>query len=82
MKTAISLPDKLFSEVKRVAKRLGIPRSQLFAKAVEEFIAHNSPADVTARINSVLKDQESRLDAVSTAMQMHTLRRNSPNESW
>jgi metal-responsive CopG/Arc/MetJ family transcriptional regulator len=38
MKTAISLPDALYREADRTAKQMGIPRSRLFAQAVEEFL--------------------------------------------
>ena len=82
MKTAISLPDKLFSQAEKTAKKLGIPRSQLFAKAVEEFIANHNPSDVTERINEVLKHTRVGLDPQLAAMQAWTLLRNSPDESW
>lgn len=38
MKTAISLPDPLFDEAERVAARLEISRSQLYARALEEYV--------------------------------------------
>ena len=37
MKTAVSLPDRLYEEAEKTAQAIGIPRSQLFAKALEEF---------------------------------------------
>jgi metal-responsive CopG/Arc/MetJ family transcriptional regulator len=40
MKTAISLPDRLYKDAEKAAKSMGIPRSQLFAQALEEFITH------------------------------------------
>ncbi|TGN17388.1 ChpI protein [Leptospira idonii] len=56
MKTAISIPDDLFILAEKTAKKLGIPRSQLFAKALEEFIQNHSKDYITARLNQVLKD--------------------------
>lgn len=82
MKAAISLPDNLFSQAEKTAKKLGIPRSQLFARAVEEFIANHNSADVTERINEVLKHNRVGLDPQLAAMQTWTLLRNSPDESW
>ena len=35
MKTAISLPDRLYEEAEKTAQSMGIPRSQLFAKALK-----------------------------------------------
>ena len=44
MKTAISIPDPLFKEAERLTKRLRIPRSQLYARALEDYIQrHNVP---------------------------------------
>ena len=38
MKTAISIPDKLFEAADDLAARLGISRSQLYQRAVEHFL--------------------------------------------
>ena len=38
MKTAISLPDDLFQAVERLAKRLGVSRSELYRRAVRFFL--------------------------------------------
>jgi predicted transcriptional regulator len=38
VKTAISLPDELFEEAEQVASRLSLSRSQLYARAIAEFV--------------------------------------------
>ena len=38
MKTAISLPDKTFQEAEKLAKRLRISRSELYARTLEHFL--------------------------------------------
>lgn len=38
MKTAISLPDKLFKEAEREAKRRGVTRSKFYQEALEKLI--------------------------------------------
>jgi metal-responsive CopG/Arc/MetJ family transcriptional regulator len=38
MKTAISLPDGTFKRVERAAKRLGVSRSEFFARAAERWL--------------------------------------------
>lgn len=53
MKTAISLPDALFADAEKTAKDLGIPRSRLFARALEEFISHHRTERVTERLDMV-----------------------------
>ena len=42
MKTAISLPDKLFHEADVFAERAGLSRSELYATAVAEYLAPHS----------------------------------------
>jgi hypothetical protein len=38
MKTAISVPDDVFEQAERAAKRLGLSRSELFTRAVRAFL--------------------------------------------
>jgi len=38
MKTAISLPDETFNRVERAAKRMGVSRSEFFARAAERWL--------------------------------------------
>jgi metal-responsive CopG/Arc/MetJ family transcriptional regulator len=51
--TAVSLPDQLYEEAERTAQSLGIPRSQLFAKALQEFIALHKRGSITERLDRV-----------------------------
>lgn len=53
MKTAISLPDKLFQEADEFAERAGISRSELYATAVAEYLARRNESVVTARLDAV-----------------------------
>lgn len=53
MKTAISLPDKLFLEADQLAKKLGISRSQLYANAIAEYLSRHDAEQVMARLNAV-----------------------------
>lgn len=53
MKTAVSIPDGLYLEAEKVAKSLRIPRSQLFAKAIREYIDSHKTTNVTERLNEV-----------------------------
>jgi hypothetical protein len=53
MKTAVSLPDEVFQRADNLAKRLKISRSELYSKAVAEFVSRHSPDDVTAAFNRV-----------------------------
>jgi metal-responsive CopG/Arc/MetJ family transcriptional regulator len=39
MKTAISIPDDVFAEAERLARRLKKSRSELYSRAIREYIA-------------------------------------------
>lgn len=82
MKTAISLPDDLFARAERTAKQLGIPRSQLFAQAVREYLSRHDPESITTRINESLEHEHAGLDATLTDMQSETINRMNNDESW
>jgi predicted transcriptional regulator len=38
VKTAISIPDTIFEDAERLAKRRGWSRSELYARAVADFV--------------------------------------------
>ena len=48
MKTAISLSDEVFRRVERQARRLGLSRSEFFARAAERFLQALQEDAVTA----------------------------------
>jgi predicted transcriptional regulator len=69
MKTAISIPDPLFRTAERLARRLGIPRSRLYAQAIERYVADSEENGVTARLNEVYAGSSSGLDSALAALQ-------------
>ena len=81
MKTAISIRDEIFDAAERVATALGMSRSELYSKAVGEFVARHSGKDITARLNGVYGDDESAssLDEGLEALQFRSL---NTNEEW
>jgi hypothetical protein len=56
MKTAISLPDDVYHEAERHAKRIRKSRSQLYAEALAEYLARHAPDEVTESMNHVLDE--------------------------
>lgn len=56
VKTAISIQESLFDRVNNLAEELQIPRSQLFALAVEEFIKHHENRGIFDALNEVYDD--------------------------
>ena len=56
MKTAISIPDEVFAEADRLAKRQKKSRSKLYADAVAEYVARHDDDSITEAINRVLDE--------------------------
>ena len=58
MKTAVSVPDDVFQEAEEAAQALGWNRSQLYSRAVREFLDRRGPDPVTQAVNAVVEDAE------------------------
>ena len=56
MKTAVSLPDRVFREAEGHAKRTRKSRSQLYAEALAEYLARHAPDEVTEAMNVVVEE--------------------------
>lgn len=56
VKTAISLDESLFREAERWAGKLGVSRSQLYAKAVEEYVRGRENEELLSRLNEAHAD--------------------------
>jgi metal-responsive CopG/Arc/MetJ family transcriptional regulator len=56
MKTAVSIPDDVFQEAERLARRTKKSRSQLFSDAVREYVARHAPDEVTEAMDRVCAD--------------------------
>ena len=82
MKTAISLPDRLFSDAEQIAQDLGIPRSQLFAIALEEFIRKHRKYDITNKLNIIYSNNDLVLDANGIDASLISMRELTKNDAW
>jgi metal-responsive CopG/Arc/MetJ family transcriptional regulator len=51
MKIAISIPDDLFSKVERFSRKSRISRSEVFARAVEEFFEKRQSWELLEAVN-------------------------------
>jgi len=78
MKTAVSIPDEIYQSADQLAKRLGMSRSELYAKAVSNYInAHKNEA-VTKALDQIYAKEKSEIDPVINVMQLRSL----PKEAW
>jgi len=75
MKTAVSIPDDVFEDAERLAGRLQTSRSQLYARALSEFVARHDDDHVTAAMNQVVEEVGGKDDDFSRRAGQQTLRR-------
>lgn len=73
MKTAISLPDRLFATADALARKLGVSRSRLYATALAEYVAKHQASKVTERLNTTYAAQPSRVDTALHRAQRRAL---------
>src|ERR1041385_7194633 len=62
VKTAISIPDSIFQSADALAKQLGISRSELYAKAVAEYLSRHQGEQITARLDAIHGQEDSRVE--------------------
>jgi len=53
MKTAVSIPDDVFERAERVARRARQSRSEVFSRALREYVARHVPDEVTETMDRV-----------------------------
>ncbi len=78
MKTAISIPDPIFQAAEGLANRLGISRSELYTKAVVEYMESHKYQNVTEKLNNIYDEESSELDETFYTMQAKSI----PEEKW
>ena len=74
MKTAISLPDPLFERAEAYARAQSLGRSELYARALEEYLERHAHDAITARLNALYAEEDSSLNASVEALSDETLR--------
>ncbi len=67
MKTAVSLPDDLFADAERIARRLKKPRSRVYSEAIREYVARHDPDLVASKLNEVVGELGGADDGFSAA---------------
>lgn len=84
MKTAISIPNPIFEAAESLALQLGISRSELFTKAMADYIEAQKYKDVTAQLNSVYAQDISTLPNELANMQYQSIGHEDwlNNEAW
>ena len=78
MKTAISVPEDVFELSDRLAKKLKVSRSAVFAMGVRKLGQDLDDKDLIARINAVCSESDTAIDPFWKGAQDRAL----PNEKW
>ena len=83
MKTAISLPDKIYFEAEETAQNLGISRSALYLNALTEYLKKYSRKNITEKLNEVYgsDDYHGEFEPISNAG-LESLRELTKNDAW
>ena len=75
MKTAVSIPDDVFEDAERLASRLRTSRSQLYARALAEFVARHDDDRVTSLMDQAVREAGRGADAFVQAAAQKSLQR-------
>jgi metal-responsive CopG/Arc/MetJ family transcriptional regulator len=83
MKTAVSLPDRIYFEAEETAQNLGISRSALYLKALTEYLKKNNRKNITQKLNEVYGDSDyyNEFEPISNAA-LENIRELTKNDSW
>lgn len=78
MKTAISIPDRVFKGADKAARKLGMSRSEFYARAIQAYLDAFQSEGVTDALNLVYARESSKLDPAVARMQRASV----PRERW
>jgi predicted transcriptional regulator len=62
MKTAISIPEEVFRHAEALARHLSISRSQLYSRAISEYVSRHAPDRVTDALDRVCGEIDEKTD--------------------
>ena len=80
MKTAISIPDTLFTDAEITAKQLGLARSQLYVRAIKEFIEHHNKDKITEKLNMLYSNAVAENELLDAGIE--SMREATKNDTW
>lgn len=56
MKTAVSIPDEIFQNAEQLARRMKKSRSEVYSRALSEYVSRHSLNETTLAMNVALED--------------------------
>jgi predicted transcriptional regulator len=75
MKTAVSIPDEVFEEAEQLARRTGRSRSDVYCRALVEYVARHAPDRVTEAMDRALEGIDESSDPFVQAAASRVLAR-------
>ena len=75
MKTAISIPDELFEQADKLARQAKTSRSDIYARALGEYLDRHMPENVTDQMNRALAEIDQDGDSFFAEAARRTLGR-------
>ena len=75
MKIAVSVPDEVFEEAERLARRMKRSRSEMYSRALAEYVARHSPDRVTEAMDRTLAEISEPADRFARAVSRRVLER-------
>jgi metal-responsive CopG/Arc/MetJ family transcriptional regulator len=78
MKTAISIPEKLFESAEQFARGRGMSRSELYATALRQYLEAHRGEMITGRLDEIYGQESDGLDRDIARLQARSL----PEDDW
>ena len=80
MKTAVSIPDRVFQSAEKLAARLGVSRSELYARALASLVEQHREDVITSKLNEIYGQDggDSSLEEDLSVLQARSI----PAEKW
>lgn len=75
MKIAVSIPDQVFAQAESLARQLNSSRSEIYSRALCEFLGRHAPDQVTERMNEALGRIGEQADPFSKHVARRVLKR-------
>ena len=75
MKTAVSIPDDIFERAETLAHRAKRSRSEVYSRALSEYVARHAPDRVTEAMNRVVDEVKEPADGLASRAARRTLER-------
>jgi antitoxin MazE6 len=74
MRVIVSIPDSVLEAADRLARHMGVSRSQLYSVALQRFVQDHDDEAITAKLNEVYTIEASGLDPVLQSIQSRSVK--------